>query len=60
MTQYVCRETFCSEVCGQNEGKLLRSENELNVTENKGNTLSPFYYNFLFVVIKSFIINRIL
>ena len=60
MAQYVSREMFYSKVCGQNEGKLLRNEKELNVTDNKGNTLSSFYYNFLFVVIKSFTINRIL
>jgi hypothetical protein len=57
MAQYVCREMFCSKVYGQYEGKLLRNEKELNITDNKDNTLNLFYYTSFFVVINSFIIN---
>ena len=60
LAKCVCTEMFYSKVYGQKEGKLLRNEKELNVTDNKDNTPSSFYYNFLFDVINSFIINRIL
>jgi hypothetical protein len=42
MAQYVSREAFSSKVYGENEVKPLRNEKELNVTDNKGDTLSFF------------------
>ena len=61
MAQNVCGEKICSKICGQNEGKLLRNEKELNVTDKKRQHAEfvLLYFPLRFYQ-HNFIINRIL